>query len=117
MVPGPFRGAAPVVLEPDIVALQKVWSRLLPGDGGFPWRFGDCFGWKGILSSPILTLCITLSWRDYGIKPVTWAEPGPILQKGSQFQSSHDAEGPSDWQGALCLPRYVFPPVASGFHR
>lgn len=73
-----FRGAAPTILEPDIVTLRKVWSWLLPEDGGFPWRFVDCFGWKGTLSSPILTLCITLSCRDYDIKPV--------LQKGFSFQ-------------------------------
>lgn len=88
-----FGGTAPVILEPDIVALQKIWSWLLPEDGGFPWMFVDCFGWKGILSSPILTLCITLSCRDCGIAPMTWAEPEKILQKG--FQSSCDAEGSS----------------------
>ena len=65
-----------MILEPDIVALQKIWSWLLPEDGGFPWMFVDCFGWKGILSSPILTLCITLSCRDCGIAPMTWGAGG-----------------------------------------
>lgn len=104
-----------MILEPDIVTLGKVWSWFLPENGGFPWRFVDCFGWKGTLSSPILTLCITLSCRGYGIKPVTWAEPELVLQKG--FQSSQDAEGYSEWQRTLCLPRYVVPLTASGFHR